>query len=135
MFIQEDMILELEKRIRKEPPKQINLLGGEPTLHPKALEIGRSLYNCGTSIGLSTNGLWNRKFRKEFERIEYPIETEITFLGWHHYSPNQKKELIETFEQLRQKGGVVSIGAIIDSDNFNGIEHLDIAEKYHFELR
>lgn len=134
-LIGNEEISELEKRIKNDIPKQFNLLGGEPTLHPDILEIGRRLYEKGVQIGLSTNGIWNDSFRKKFDGYTLPIEIELTFLGWEKYSTHQRRKILQTFEQIKQKQRIVSIGAVIDSENFEANEHLNLAEHYGFEFR
>ena len=129
----EENVQELIKRLKKESVKQVNLLGGEPSLHPNALDIGKRIYDLGIPVGFSTNGLWNDDFRKLFERISYPLEAEITYLGSQGYSEENKKRLQRTFEQLRTHP--TSLGLIITSLNQPYGEHLDIVKKYGFDLR
>lgn len=124
---------ELLKRMKKEPVRQANLLGGEPSLHPDALGIGSRIYKLGIPVGFSTNGLWNDDFRRKFDRITYPVEAEITYLGSRVYSSENQEKLRRTFEQLR--GHPTSLGLIIASPNQEFKEHLDVAQEYGFDLR
>ena len=112
---------------------QVNILGGEPSLHPKALEFGRRIYELGIPVGFSTNGLWNEEFRRKFGELDYPIDFEVTFLGSNGYMSKKRDQIMETLEQL--KGHSVSLGLILASPEDSYEEHLDIAEKYGFELR
>lgn len=119
--------------LSKDKLAQVNILGGEPSLHPKALEFGKKIYELGIPVGFSTNGLWNSDFREKFEGLDYPIDFEVTFLGSKGYSPKKRDQIMETFEQL--KGHSVSLGLILASPNDDYEGHLDIAEKYGFDLR
>ncbi|MBU2615930.1 MAG: radical SAM protein [Nanoarchaeota archaeon] len=112
---------------------QVNILGGEPSLHPKALEFGKRIHELGIPVGFSTNGLWNPDFREKFEGLDYPMDFEVTFLGSKGYNPKKRDQIMETFEQL--KGHSVSLGLILTSPSDDHEEHLDIAEKYGFDLR
>jgi len=113
--------------------EQINLLGGEPSLHPNALSFARQIDNLGVSVGFSTNGFWNKNFRRKVEKIGFPIEFEITYLGKENYHYSKYKEIKKTFDQL--KGMDVSLGIIILSCDTSYHEHLEICEKYGFDLR
>jgi len=124
---------ELLRRMKKEPVRQVNLLGGEPSLHPDALNIGSKIYELGIPVGFSTNGLWNDEFREKFDRIAYPVEAEITYLGSRFYSPENQEKLKKTFEQLR--GHPTSLGLIVASPTQEFEEHLEIAKQYGFDLR
>ena len=124
---------EIIDRIKREPIRQANLLGGELSLHPNALEIGRRINQLGIPVGFSTNGLWKSDFRKKFRDINYLVEAEITYLGNVGYSKENKERIQETFEQLRIHP--TSLGLIITSPNQPYTEHLDVAEKYGFDLR
>lgn len=129
----EENAQEIIERMGKEPVKQANLLGGEPSLHPDALKIGRKINQLGIPVGFSTNGLWRDDFRKKFEEIGYPVEAEITYLGSTGYSEDNNRKLQRTFEQLG--GHPTSLGLIIASPGQPYKEHLDIAKKYGFDLR
>jgi hypothetical protein len=114
--------------------EQVNLLGGEPSLHPQALSFAKELYQLGVSVGFSTNGFWNESFRKEFEKGDFSfLEFEITYLGKNSYHPKQYEKIKRTFEQLKNLD--VSLGLIIMSPNTPYREHLEICEKYGFDLR
>ena len=119
--------------LSKDKLAQVNILGGEPSLHPRALEFGKRVYNLGIPVGFSTNGLWNTDFRERFKHIDYPIDIEVTFLGSGGYNPQKRDQIMKTFEQL--KGHSVSLGLILTSPNDAYREHIDIAEKYGFDLR
>lgn len=112
---------------------QVNILGGEPSLHPKALEFGKRIYDLGVPVGFSTNGFWNKSFREKFGHMDYPIDFEVTFLGSNGYSSQKRDQIMETFEQLKCHS--VSLGLILAGPNDDYKEHLDIAEKYGFDLR
>lgn len=121
--------------LKKEPVSQVNLLGGEPSLHPEALRIGRQIHNLGISVGFSTNGLWSEEFAEEFGSIDYTFEAEVTYLGESH--PNYKSgdivKLNRTFSKLRRHS--TSLGLIIATPDQPYEEHLDIAQEYGFNLR
>ncbi len=112
---------------------QVNILGGEPSLHPKALDFGKKIHELGVPVGFSTNGFWTDSFRKKLENLDYPIEFEVTFLGSESYSDKKRKQIMRTFEQL--KGHSVGLGLILGGNENLYEEHLDIAEKYGFDLR
>ncbi|MAG78594.1 hypothetical protein CL616_04490 [archaeon] len=119
--------------LSKDKLAQVNILGGEPSLHPRALGFGKKISELGIPVGFSTNGFWNKDFRKEFEHLDYPIDFEVTFLGSKGYTSQKRDQIIRTFEQL--KGHSVSLGLILASSKDTYKEHLDIAEKYGFDLR
>ncbi|MFH1801766.1 MAG: radical SAM protein [archaeon] len=123
----------LLKKLEQEKLLQVNLLGGEPSLHPQALDFGESVHNLGIPVGFSTNALWPNSFREKFSNINYPLEAEITYLGKHAYSEEKLKKIIKTFEQL--KGHPTSVGLILDTPQTRFEEHLDLAEEYGFQLR
>lgn len=64
----------LEKTVEKMTNmglRQVNLTGGEPTLHPKLIEIIEMFYNKNINIYLNTNGtLLNDKMCNEFEKFK-----------------------------------------------------------------
>ncbi|MBS3095766.1 radical SAM protein [Candidatus Woesearchaeota archaeon] len=70
----EENVEEVIRRLRKESVKQVNLLGGEPSLHSQALDIGKRIYSLGMPVGFSTNGLWNDDFREKFDRIDIQLK-------------------------------------------------------------
>jgi MoaA/NifB/PqqE/SkfB family radical SAM enzyme len=121
--------------LKKESVQQANLLGGEPTLHPEVLEIGRQISELGIPVGLSTNGLWREDFREKFKSLNYPLEVEITYLGKNHPNYDQEKiNLLEkTFKQLR--GVSTSLGWIITNPEDSFEDHLAIAKNYGFKIR
>ena len=104
---------------------QVNLLGGEPSLHPKSLDFGRRISEIGVPVGYSTNGLWQEDFRRQLEKVQYPIEFEVTFLGSKGYSPEKLVQIMRSFEQLRNHH--TSIGLILTSPNESYKEHLELA--------
>jgi hypothetical protein len=120
-------------RLEKERILQVNLLGGEPSLHPEALNFGREINRKGNTVGFSTNALWGNSFREKFSNIDYPLEVEITYLGKDSYSSEKLKRIFKTFDQL--KGHTASLGIILDNPGREFKEHLDIAERYGFDLR
>lgn len=132
-FMPDDNVAFILGLLDIEPVKQVNLLGGEPSLHPKALEIGKRIFKSGNQVGFSTNGLWKKEFGRIFENIDFPIEVEVTFLGSEAYSINNWYLLNDTFKLLKRHS--TSLGLIIESPNQNFDDHLSIAEKYGFDLR
>lgn len=134
-LMSEEAISEIERMALKAQPAQFNLLGGEPTLHPDIIEIARRLSKTGTPIGLSTNGLWSERFRNQFDNCSLPMEIEISFLGWDNYNEDRKNILLRTFEQLRHNKGIVSIGTVINSPDFDFTDQLRLCEQYGFEMR
>ena len=73
---------------------QINLLGGEPSLHPKALDYAKKIFELNIPVGFSTNGFWNDDFRFKLNKVNFPIEFEITYLGKKQYSKSPPVLLI-----------------------------------------
>jgi organic radical activating enzyme len=119
--------------LKKEKVYQVNLLGGEPSKHPRSLEFGKKISLLDIPVGFSTNGLWDESFREKIEEIEFPIEFELTYLGDKFYSEKQKKKLKQTFQSLRDHN--VSLGLIVSSVNDEYLEHIELCREYNFELR
>jgi len=112
---------------------QVNLLGGEPSLHPKSLEFGKRIFELGIPVGYSTNGLWTDNFREQLKEVDYPIDFEVTFLGSSGYTLEKREQIMKSLDQL--KNHPTSLGLILTSPNEPYKEHLDLAEKYGFDLR
>jgi MoaA/NifB/PqqE/SkfB family radical SAM enzyme len=131
--IEEKEVEFILERLGKEKVNQVNILGGEPSLHPQAMEISKRFYGTGNPVGFSTNGLWNERFRKSFESSDIPLDIEVTYLGRDAYSGEKQDALNKTFKHL--EGHSVSLGIIIDSPQKDYLEHIDLAKKHGFEIR
>jgi hypothetical protein len=119
--------------MEKEPLLQANILGGEPSLHPDAIEFSRQINGTGTQVGFSTNGFWNKEFRKKFESVDFPLEIELTYLGKNNYEQEKVDLIYSTISQL--KGHKVSLGIILCSPNDDYAEHIEICKENQFSLR
>lgn len=122
-------------RLEREKVRQVNLLGGEPSLHPDVLDIGKKIDALGVPVGFSTNGLWSDEFSRRFDSVDYPLEIEVTYLGESHpnYCRGDIQKLKSTFLRLQKHS--TSLGLIIADPGQPYIEHLDIAERHGFNLR
>ena len=52
------------------PGRRLNILGGEPTLHPAFGEMTRRALDCGFSLAVFTNGLWPDPVREFIDNTD-----------------------------------------------------------------
>lgn len=132
-LIPEENIKVILEMLKNEPIQQINLLGGEPSLHPRATEIAADFDSTRIPVGFSTNGLWSPEFREKFAKLKPRLEVEITYLGPTAYSIERMERLNHAFELLRNHS--TSLGIIISEPNQDYSGHLEVCKKYGFDLR
>ncbi len=119
--------------LKKDGLEHVNLIGGEPSLHPHVFDFIGLLKSKNIAIGFSTNAIWKPSFTKDMEKYSRALEFEITMHPKEFYDKGKLSKLYSALESL--KGRKTSLGLVIYSPDFNYSFHSEMAEKFGFDIR
>ncbi|NYZ77195.1 radical SAM protein [Candidatus Micrarchaeota archaeon] len=119
--------------LKKDGLPHVNLIGGEPSIHPNVFNFIELLHTNGINVGFSTNAVWKEETIKRMERYKKNIQFEVTLHPAAFYGDERLKQLKDTLDSL--KGSEVALGLVIYSLEFDYAFHLELARKLGFEIR
>jgi MoaA/NifB/PqqE/SkfB family radical SAM enzyme len=111
----------------------INLIGGEPSLHPQVFDFLEILKAKPVKVGFSTNATWNSGFREKMQKHSENLEFEVTLNPESTYKAGQFRNIMATLESLSGKD--VSLGCVIHEGCSDYSLHLELAKKHGFGIR
>lgn len=130
-FMPLDNVKKVINFLQKSEVKDIGIIGGEPTLHPKFISVIKLILHAGMKIRLFTNGLIPFKhieFLSSVNTVDCDIL--INIHAFKSYSRSEKLNLICALSSLKNK---VSLGFNIYEKNFSTSFMLPIIEKYNLK--
>lgn len=111
----------------------VNLIGGEPSLHPKAFEFIESALERKLTVNFSTNALWSAEFLERMKQYMSKMSFEVTFHGENKYTAEKWQQLLRVFDVLQSQD--VSLGFLISNQESDYSSHLDVAANHGFDIR
>ena len=130
-FMPLDNVKKVVSFLQKSKIKEIGIIGGEPTLHPKFISAVKLILNSGIKPRLFTNGLI------PFKHIEFLSSVDkdncdilVNLHPLPSYNRSEKQKLTKVLLSLNDK---VSLGFTIYEKNFSASFMLPIIEKYNLK--
>ncbi|WML88738.1 radical SAM/SPASM domain-containing protein [Thiothrix subterranea] len=108
---------------------QMLLSGGEPTLHPKFIEISQKAYHLFDSVMINTNGLNLHKLEK-IEHLKDKVKIQVSIDGDREIHESIRglktyRKTLENITKLSEIGFTVVVATTVSNKNVNSLSFLD----------
>jgi hypothetical protein len=118
----------------QDQPDRVRFCGGEPTLHPRFLDLlAVSLAVPGRRVLVMTNGLWPSPVRQAIRGLHPRDRSRLSFLfnvlEPHLYGPGQETLLHDTLRVVHPRA--VTLGLTFHAPPFRFAFLLELARRYH----
>jgi len=132
-FLKLDKIKYIFKVIRHNTKvDSVQLIGGEPLIHPQIIEIISFFLNNNVKVRVSTNGTVDILKRKDFLKIvdsplvEFRISLDSIISQENNINRGKAsyEKVISNIKILRQTKSIITIKSVITTDNLHGIPKL-----------
>ena len=114
---------------KKNNERNVRLMGGEPTLHPKFKEIIDYIFSQGFSIQVFTNGIFSLNMAKFLAEKEKDIKYSFNINPPEMYSRRIWNRILKNLKILAPSKNCL-IGSVIWQKDFNIDYLLDLSNKY-----
>ncbi|MEN6317844.1 MAG: hypothetical protein ABFD82_03665 [Syntrophaceae bacterium] len=119
--------------LKRNGERHVGIIGGEPTRHPRFLDLIEYVVGKGFNVLLFTNGIMNREISRRLALYNSEKLTILLNLNDEDmYSTRQLKQIETTFQHLNDK---IRLGYTIYRNEFSFLFHRDMILKYNLSKR